>query len=454
MTKRALPLLALALLGAAPGSALAAPPKLAIRVEQAGARPVSFFTLRAMPGERAFAGSIVVLNQDRKSVTVDVDPVNAVTASNLGFAYDVRGKRVLGAARWTRLSTRRFTIPARGQAAVRVGAAIPPGAEPGDYLSGVGVEARGQREKSTADEKVAVSSAQRFVVGFQVSLPGPRNPEIAFTGAEVERQPAGVTFLVGARNKGNVILKDVEGWIRINRKDGRRVFFEEVGPGTFVTGTSIDISALARKEQPQEGDEFRVRAELRYPGGVAKLDENVTFGEEAAQQQEEFGGPEADDGIPAWVWAVIAAGVLLAAAALGLLVRRRRRRPLDREAALALLEREHERARTSGRPLSVAVAAPAPPAGAGRARLGEQIRRRLPGQARLADLGEDGLLVIAPDTGERGIAGLAEDLERALADGAPGESAPRIGTATATDSDTASGLLQRARPAATRSPTG
>ena len=438
--RKGLLFIVLALLGALPGAAIAAPPKLAIRVEQTGDRPVSFFSLAAEPGERALAGTITVLNQDSKAVTVDLDPVNALTASNLGSAYEVRGKRISGPALWTRLSTRRLTIPAGEQASVQVTAAVPASAAAGDYLSGVGIEARGQREQSTAEKNVAVSSAQRFVVGLEVKVPGARNPEVELGNARVERQPAGVTFLVDARNTGNVILTDATGSIRVDRVGGGRVLSEEIGPGTFVTGTGIDMSALARQEQPEEGDRFRVLAELKYPGGVARLDEIVTFGRQAAETQEEFGGPEADDGLPAWLWALIAAAALVAVLATWRLLLRRRRGPLDREAAARLLERELEQTRASGRPLSVAVL-DANGTGGGFA---SQVRRRLPGQARMGELGNGRLLLIAPDIGARGIEGLAEDLERSLADAAPGGSAPRIGTATAKASDSAEELVERA----------
>ena len=353
MTMRVLALTLLAALGAVPGSALAAPPKLAVRVQQADTQSGSFFTLRAKPGQRASAGTIVVLNRDNKAITVDVDPVDAMTANNFASAYEVRAERKAGPTLWTRLSARRVTIAPKGRARVEVRAAIPKGVEGGEYLSGVAIEARGQRDSTPDDKQVAVSVAQRFAVGFQVNVSGQREPKVALSGARIERKPAGVTFLVGAHNTGNVILKGVQGRLQVDSADGKRVLVQKLGPGTFVSGTKIDVSALAERARPQAGDKFRVRAELRYPGGVARLDENVTFGRKAAQAQEEFGGPRAGGGIPSWLWALIAAAVLVGAAAAARRIAVRRRRPLTREAALRLLTDEHDHARASGEPLSV-----------------------------------------------------------------------------------------------------
>jgi hypothetical protein len=457
VARRSAPLLAAVVLAALPGTADAGVPKLSVRVDQAGDRPVSFFTVGGRPGRRSSAGRIVVTNRDRRPVVVDVDPVGAVTAANLGSAYRLRGTGGSGPARWTRLSARKLTIPAGGEAAVGVAVRVPRRVEPGEYLSGVGIEARGQREPPSGKSKVAVSSAQRYVIGLQVNLRGPRERLIRLTGARVEWQPSGLTFLVAARNPGNAILKEVEGQIRINREDGPRVLSEEVGPGTFVTGTRIEIPALARSEEPKTGAEYRVRAELRYRGGVAKLDEVVTFGKREAQVQESFGRSDAD-GLPWWLWALVSAGLAVALAAGARLARRRLGRPLRPEPAMELLRRELERTAESGQPVSVALVAPVPALASDRAVGAHRMRSRLRSSDRLADLGEAGLLVIAPETGARGAAGLAEDLERLLRE-APGFGSARVGTATAEEPASPADLIAHARlalrsPVSPRTPSG
>src|SRR5919108_4305377 len=112
VARRSAPLLAAVVLAALPGTADAGVPKLSVRVDQAGDRPVSFFTVGGRPGRRSSAGRIVVTNRDRRPVVVDVDPVGAVTAANLGSAHRLRGTGGTGPARWTPLSARQLTIPA------------------------------------------------------------------------------------------------------------------------------------------------------------------------------------------------------------------------------------------------------------------------------------------------------------------------------------------------------
>jgi hypothetical protein len=62
-----------------------------------------------------------------------------------------------------------------------------------------------------------------------------------------------------------------------------------IGPGTFVTRTSISYPLLVAGERPSEGTTYRVRALMRYRGRIARLDTRVRFGHRSARQQAEFG---------------------------------------------------------------------------------------------------------------------------------------------------------------------
>jgi hypothetical protein len=210
---------------------------------------------------------------------------------------------------------------------VPVATLVPGGTAPGDYLSGISVEALGQGRTTRVRGNIAVSSVQRYAVGLLVSVPGPRQPSIQITSARIAREPAGLTFYLHARNAGNAILKDVRGWMLITR--GRRVVARtKIGPGTFVTGTSIDYPVLVPREQPREGAFYRIRALMRYRGGIARFDNKVSFGHKAAQAQQDFGGRPLSDGrsgIPVWlVVLAFGAAFLVALAALLLFLRRRR----------------------------------------------------------------------------------------------------------------------------------
>jgi len=111
--------------------------------------------------------------------------------------------------------------------------------------------------------------------------------------ARVTREPSGLTFYVQARNPGNAILQGVRGGILVTRGH-RTVVRAAIGPGTFVSGTSIAYPLMAPREQPHEGAVYRVRAVMRYAHGkVARLDTQVRFGHVAAETQQDFGGPRA-----------------------------------------------------------------------------------------------------------------------------------------------------------------
>jgi hypothetical protein len=178
--------------------------------------------------------------------------------------------------------------------------------------------------RATSHKGVSIASVSRYVVGAEVSVPGPRRPLIRFTGARVEEQPAGLVFQLLARNPGNVILQGVHGSVRISR-GGTLVTTRLIEAGTFVSRTAIAYPVNAFSEHPAEGTRYRIRARLQYPGGVATLDTTVTFGRRQAAIQRRYGAaPRAGGGGTAW-WKIagILAVILYALGTTALLVRRR-----------------------------------------------------------------------------------------------------------------------------------
>lgn len=392
-------------------------PLITVKPEQAsgaGYTEVSFFKLEGSPGQTVRGGRLAVKNPRNRQVRVTFDPVDAQTAKNLGFAYDVRGLKIHGPARWTKLAGRKMTITPKRSAAVEFSVKIPRSAKSGDYLSGIGVEALDQKSKVSPEQGVALAEKRRYAIGVFVSIPGPRRPSIKFTGAEVKRFPAGVTFLLKAHNAGNVILRKVHGSAEVLR-GGKRVLSTRIPPGTFVTNTSIKYPLLAKSERPRQGTLYRVKATMRYRGGVARLNELVRFGKKEAKIQEEFLGPEEKGGIPTWVWVVIALfGLLLLGAAAYLVRRHVKRRPLGRSAGLSLLEQELSTIEEEGRPLSVVVLSIVPTKKSVRRKLLANLQAKLRPSDVLCNLSDNELLVIFPDTGKEVATGLAVDINRSL----------------------------------------
>jgi hypothetical protein len=286
---------ALVALACAAPAVAAPPPPMVVEMHPASGGTGSYFDLSARPGRRAIAGTLELRNRLDRKVRVALDRVDGLTASTLGSAYRLRGSKIHGPTRWIRLSKGRVTLPPRGKATVSVSVSPRKRARAGDYLSGIGVQALGRRAQTKTRGNLAIASIQRYAVGVLVRIPGPRQPLIRFTDARVQREPAGVAFFASAANIGNVILQGVRGRVTITQGD-RIVARKPIGPGTFVTGTSIHYPVLVAGERPAEGTVYRLRAFMRYRSKIARLDTRVRFGSASAQRQAEFGKAVRDSG--------------------------------------------------------------------------------------------------------------------------------------------------------------
>jgi hypothetical protein len=321
----ALTLAAGSLCGAQPALS-AAPSGLVVVPHTASAQGLSYFKLSTQPGSTAQAGAIELRNPTAKRLRVVLAAVDGETLSTLGSSYAPPGSRPHGSTLWLRVGTRAATLLPGASLVVPISVVVPAAAQPGDYLSGVSVEALDQRSQNVTRKGVAIASVARYAIGAEVSLPGPRHPLIKFTGASIRREPAGLAFALMARNSGNAILQGVHGQVRIIRA-GHTVVSQAIEAGTFVANTSIAYPVHAFRQTPPQGTHYRISAWMRYAGGVARLNTTVVFGHRAAVAQQQYGGPPASGGGTAWwkiagVVAVILYGLLTTA----LLLRRRVRR--------------------------------------------------------------------------------------------------------------------------------
>ncbi len=300
-------------------------PGLVVIPRSASGAGLSYFKLSVRPGGAEQAGTIELRNPTAKTMRVALAPVDGQTLDTLGSAYAPPGSRPHGPTRWLKVGRRQVTLPPGQAATVPISVAVPHGARPGDYLSGVSIEALNQHATSTRRKGVSIASVNRYAVGVETSLPGARHPAIRFTGAKLERQPAGLTFLLLARNSGNVILQGVHGAVRITRA-GHKVVSRPIEAGTFVTDSRIAYPVPAFSQTPTQGTRYGISAWLRYPGGIARLNTTVTFGHREAVIQQHYGGPPAEQGGTAW-WkiALVGGAALYGLATTFLLLRRRGR---------------------------------------------------------------------------------------------------------------------------------
>jgi len=343
-----------------------------------------------------------------------LDPVDALTTNTFGSAYSLGGP-THGVTSWTTLSSRRVTLPPHGQTNVTVAATIPGSATPGDYLSGIAVEALGQVNSSQSKHGIAIGEIDRYAIGLELSVPGPRSPLIRFTGARVVRDPSQLTFQLLASNSGNVILKNVHGSATVSRS-GHVVAQLPLGPGTFVTGTSIAYPVGAPNQEPTVGTQYRVQATLYYAGGVAHLDTGVSFGHAAAVVQQRYEGSgasssSASSSILPWVaLAIVLLGIGGVCFFIFVLAPRRRRAPQGR-AAQAHVDRALAGA-SDQRPVSIVRIRSDQPDQ--RRRAARVVSERMRASDQLCDLGDRGLVLVLPTTGAPMAGGFALDLTSAL----------------------------------------
>jgi hypothetical protein len=316
------------LLGPLPAPS-AAPSGLVVVPHTASQQGLSYFKLSARPGSAAQAGTIELRNPTAKRLRVVLAAVDGETLSTLGSSYAPPGSSPRGSTLWLHLGTRAATLLPGASLIVPVSVAVPRAVQPGDYLSGVSVEALDQRSQTVKRKGVAIASVARYAIGAEVSIPGPRHPLIQFTGASIRREPAGLTFALMARNSGNAILQGVHGQVRVTRA-GHTVVSQAIGAGTFLAKTSIAYPVHAFRQTPPQGTHYRISAWMRYAGGIARLNTTVVFGHRAAVAQQQYGGPPASSGATAW-WKIAGAiaVILYAIGTTALLLRRRLRRSQD-----------------------------------------------------------------------------------------------------------------------------
>ncbi len=404
---------------------------------------LSYFKLRARPGRVVHAGAIELRNPGTSRIRVGLAAVDGQTLSTLGSGYASPGSKAGRATRWLLLARHLLTLAPHQRALVGVSVKVPRHAVAGDYLSGVSIEALDQTGASTPRKGLSIASANRYVIGAEVSIPGPRHPRIRFTGAQLERQPAGLTFLLAARNPGNVILQHVHGKALVT-SGPRTVAAIPLGPGTFVTGTSIAYPIPIPRERSREGTTYRVRAYLRYRGGIASLDTLVRAGAGAAAPSDSLGGarntaPSAESGPPVWLAAVIAVPAVLVLW-FGLLFVRRRHGSV--RATAKTLEAALAASADSGAPLALISVVPLDDE-AVRGGLLAVLRSRLRHADRLCRLAAGGFLVVAADTDEDTAEALAGDLRRHLERVHDGAQAVAVQVYSADRQDTAAELLGR-----------
>src|SRR5947209_5395408 len=122
---------------------------------------LSYFKLSLRPARARTAGAIVLRNPSARRLRVALAPVDARTIDTLGSTYAPVSARRLGWTRWLRIGRRAVSLGPGQSAVVPVSVRVPRTAQPGDYLSGISIEAQGQRASRVRRRGVPIASVVR-----------------------------------------------------------------------------------------------------------------------------------------------------------------------------------------------------------------------------------------------------------------------------------------------------
>jgi hypothetical protein len=296
------------------------------------ATPTGLSYLRASvrPGRSGRAGAVELVNRAARPVRVAIEPVNGITLDTLGSSYAAPGSQARGSTPWLRMRRGTVVVRARSALSLPISVAVPRSARAGDYLSGVSVEALGQRPVQASAGGLATVSAVRYVVGVETAIPGRRLAAIAFTGARLRQDPAGPVFLLEAANSGNAIVTGAHGHVEVTR-GARVVLSRPIPAGTFLAHTAIAYPVPAFSEHPSPGTSYLVTAWLRYGRRTAWLRQRIVFGRPEATVQHRYAAKKVErpHAVPWWAFAIAGYALLVTAALSFLLLRRRRARAAE-----------------------------------------------------------------------------------------------------------------------------
>jgi hypothetical protein len=281
----------------------------------------AYFIVHAAPGSGRHE-TVVVTNDNSKSLVLAVDAVDGLTGVTSGVVYANRDVPIHGAGAWITPAVRRVTVPARSSINVGFTVQVPKAAPAGDHLGGIAFQALEGR-KSAGHFSVTV--VDRTVVGVEFEVPGPAAQAIhlfalALAPLPGTRIPSAVVTLedVGRKLCQPQLTVAIKGQVGGNKATraletilpGDKIAYPFRWPGSLSEG-SYDVSATATRCGPPA----TMQSVATYsPAHASSNYPSPNIGPTA---------PLASSGWAWWLYVLIGLGAL---AGLGLLVRYVRRR--------------------------------------------------------------------------------------------------------------------------------
>jgi hypothetical protein len=276
MLRRLTVLALLALLVAPAAEAASTGPVFGLRA--AGNPKLGYFVYSVSPGSAAH-GAIIVSNTGNRAGTVKLYSADATTGRTTGTVY-LTDKAATATGSWVQLSKSSLTLLPGRHATVQFTVRAPPGAKPGEWVSGIVAEtaqpAKGSKTKQKTNVQIRIRNLT--IVAVQVNVPGPRIVGFTVGAVTTGGQKGFQQVIVHFANTGNVLSKP-KGTVAIFDSSGARIERLPFTMDTFLPQTAIDYPVLLKKALAP-GD-YRADTQLLVPGATGAagktLNASTTF---------------------------------------------------------------------------------------------------------------------------------------------------------------------------------
>ena len=210
----------------------------------------AYFKAVLAPGQ-SYSDEVLVTSSSDTALSLIISPVDGLTGQTSGAVYANREAPVRKAGTWVTPSISALSLAPGAQALVPFQVTVPPDATPGDHLAGIAVE--NAKPEQAAGGQFAVTEVFRTVIGVDVTVPGPAEPQLHLGKMVLEALPgtkvATLTIVLGDNGRKlvkprlAVSLRGPSGYRRnLNRQldtvlPGDTINYPFIWPDSLVSGT-------------------------------------------------------------------------------------------------------------------------------------------------------------------------------------------------------------------------
>ncbi|TKV28836.1 DUF916 domain-containing protein [Arthrobacter sp. NamB2] len=211
-------------------------------------QPGPYFALTMSPGEsRELA--VELGNQGTVPIEALTYAADAYTVINGGFGAKERGSSPTGTTEWVSYPTEVVELPTEQGITRAFSVTVPPGTEPGQYLTSLVLENNVAVEGSG---DVALDQIVRQAIAVSIEVPGPSTPALAVHAASHSLAAERSVVDVAIANTGNTSLMPA-GELLVRDADGTIVSRSDVAMDVVYARTSTQVrTTLAGALEPGE----------------------------------------------------------------------------------------------------------------------------------------------------------------------------------------------------------